>query len=457
LSTNANGRRGIIGLALATLIMVTIGAQSAHAGTWMQVSCENPDGTAASNDGWTTFANAQPPGSSEITQCGPGTPMVALVSDATAVAGSTVVGLQYAAPSGSVLSGGSVDVNLDADGTGMSSPGVYNGAEGQAGVEGPALGFDAGNVIFQCVDGPPQAFAPCQNGTDDFAGTIAIGSRGGGVFVDAACGGDSTAACNTGGRDGAWAQAKLISADLLLTNGSTPQASDFSGSALQPNTSGTAHVVFTATDPGGPGVYQATTAIDGKTVYSGTPDTNDGRCVAAGADPASGALMFDFAQPCRTTEVVDAPVPTAGISDGAHEFTVTLTDAARNSSTVFDQTITTSNPQTTPKPSGPGGLHAQFVIGWRWLHDTTRVRMIRVTHLPSNARVTIRCVGRRCPRLRASARGIRRVQAMLDKIVGRRLHAGEWLLLTVTAPHHRAERIAVVIRNNRKPLAKLLH
>jgi hypothetical protein len=457
LSTNANGRRGSIGLALAILITGTIGVQSAHAGTWMQVSCVNPDGSAASSDGWSTFANAQPAGSSESTQCGPGTPMVALVSDSTQVAGSTVVGLQYTAPSGSALSGGTVDVNLDADGTGMSSPGVYNGAEGQAGVEGPALGFDADNVIFQCVDGPPQAFAPCQNGTDDFVGALTIPNRGGGVWVDAACGGDSNEVCNTGGKAGAWAQAKLISADLLLTNGSTPQGTNLSGSALQPGASGTAHVVFTATDPGGPGVYQVTTAVDGKTVYTGTPDSNGGHCLAAGTDPGTGALMFDFAQPCPTTEVVDAPVPTAGLADGAHDLTVTLTDAARNSSTVFDQTITTSNPQTTPNPpSGPGRLHARFVIKWRWLHGTTRVRAIRVTHLPGNARVAVACAGRHCPHLRASARGIGRVQAMLAKVVGRRLHPGQSLLLTVTAPHHKAERIALVIRNNRKPLAKLL-
>lgn len=421
----------------------------------MQVSCVNPDGSAASNDGWSTFANAQSPGSSESTQCGPGAPMLALVSDATAVPGSTVVGLQYTAPSGSVLSGGTVNVNLDADGTGITNGG-FNGAEGQAGVEGPALGFDASNVIFQCVDGNPQAFAPCQNGSDDFAGPVSIPNRGGGVFLDAACGGVSNATCNSGGKDGAWAQAKLIWSHLLLTNDSTPQGSSFSGSALQPRARGTAHVVFTATDPGGPGVYLVTAGIDGRAVYIGTPDTNGGRCVAVGTDPTTGARMFDYAQPCRTTEVVDIPIPTAGLADGAHEMTMAVTDAAGNSSTVFDQTITTSNPQTTPKPSGPGSLRAQFVITWRWVRATTTVRKIHVRDLPGNARVTTRCVGRHCPRLRATARGIRRVDAMLRTLVGRRLRAGQSLRITVTAPQRKPERIALVIRNNRKPLAKLL-
>lgn len=423
----------------------------------MQVSCVNPDGSTASHDGWSTFGTAQA-GVSASTQCGPGSPMVALVSDAAPVAGSTVVGLQYTAPSGSALSGGAVEVNLDADGTGITNGG-YNGAEGQAGVLGPALGFDAGNVITQCVDGNPQAFAPCSNGTDDFAGTVAIPDRGGGVWVEAACGGVSNATCNTGGRNGAWATAKLIASDLLLTNGSTPQAANFSGSVLQPNASGTAHLVFTATDPSGPGVYQVSAAIDGTPVYTGTPDTNGGECVATGTDPATGSWMFGYAQPCRTTEVVDIPVPTTGVADGAHELTATVTDAAHNSSTVFDQSISVSNPvttTTTPKPAGPGSLHAQFVIKWHWLRAATEVRKIRVAHLPGNARVTVRCVGKHCPRLRARARGIRRVGAMLDKLVGRHLRPGQSLLLAVTAPQHTPERIALVIRYNRKPLAKLL-
>lgn len=437
------------------LIMALVGVQPAHAGTWMQVSCQNPDGTVASNDGWSTFGTAQA-GVSASTQCGPGSPMVALVSDAAPVAGSTVVGLQYTAPSGSVLSGGSVDVNLDADGTGITNGG-YNGAEGQSGVLGPALGFDAGNVIAQCVDGNPQAFAPCSNGTDDLAGAVAIPDRGGGVWVEAACGGISSADCNSGGRNGAWAQARLISSDLLLTNGSTPQATNFTGSVLQPNASGTAHLVFTASDPGGPGVYQVTAAIDGTPVYSGTPDTNGGQCVATATDSATGPWMFDYAQPCRTTEVVDIPIPTAGVSNGAHELTVTETDAARNTSTVFDQTISISNPQTTtPKPPGRGSLHAQFVIKWHWRGRTTEVVRIRVKHLPGNARVTVHCVGRHCPRLGASARGIRRVAAMLHKLDGRRLRAGQSLRLTVTAPHHKPERISVVMRDNREPLATLL-
>jgi hypothetical protein len=166
--------------------------------------------------------------------------------------------------------------------------------------------------------------------------------------------------------------------------------------------------------------------------------------------------MFDHQQPCPATEAVSIPVPTSGVADGSHEMAVSLTDAAGNTSPVLDQTITTSNPQTTPAPSGRRALHARFVISWRWAGTTTLLRSIRVTHLPRNARVAIHCAGTHCPRLRATARGSRKVARMLRKLGGRRLSAGQSLLITVTAGRHRAERIAVKIRNGLKPSARLL-
>ena len=45
---------------------------------------------------------------------------------------------------------------------------------------------------------------------------------------------------------------------------------------------------------------------------------------------------------------------------------------------------------------------------------------------------------------------------MLRKLEGRRLQAGQTLFITVTAPRHTAERIAVRIRSGRVPQARLL-
>jgi hypothetical protein len=166
--------------------------------------------------------------------------------------------------------------------------------------------------------------------------------------------------------------------------------------------------------------------------------------------------MFSHQQPCPATEAVSIPVPTEGVPDGSHELAMSVTDAAGNTSPVLDQTITTSNPQTTPKPSGHSALHARFVISWRWAGTRTVLRSIRVTHLARNARVAVRCAGKHCPRLRASAKGGRKVATMLRRLQGRHLTAGQSLLITVTAPRHKAERIAVEIRNGLKPSARLL-
>jgi hypothetical protein len=344
-----------------------------------------------------------------------------------------------------MLAGGSVDVNLDADGIGTD-------ASGTAVLYEPALNYP-GDVLFQCAAG----LAPCQNGTHDFSGVFSLPAGVGGDFVAAAgCGGDVGESCDSDASHGAWSLVQVVSSQLLLATDAAPQGADFGGAVLQPKARGTAHLVFTATDLGGPGIYQITVAIDGRAVWTGTPNTNGGECVPVGTDPSSGALMFDWQQPCPVTEVVDAPVPTTGLADGAHELTVTVTDAARTSSTVLDQTITTSNPQVTPTSGTPGAVHAQFVISWHWSGKHTLLRKITVRHLPRDARITVHCSGAHCPRLPIRSETAAHADKLLKGLDGRRLTDGDRLQITVTAPHRRAERIELQIRNNRGPRAHLL-
>jgi len=427
---------------------------AAHAGTWIQVSCVNPNGSAAPSDGWSAFTQGGVNvGDGNNTQCTPSVPMSVFLGTATAAANGHSETLQFTPPVGSTLTGGSLNVNLTAYG-GHAATGV-GGATAQADVLEPQDNLDQSDTVFSCIN----QFGCGNTGTYAYSGPVTLpANRGGNLYLTAICTATPGYQCdaNVGGSNGNWARAEVTSAQLLLANAAAPQGTSFSGDALQPNARGLAHLVFTASDPNGPGIYNVTAAIDGQVVYSGTPQSNDGTCVPVGSDPSTGALMFDFAQPCPPTEVVDVPVPTATLPDGRHELAVSVTDAARNSSTVLDQAITTSNPQTTPKPAGRGSLHTQFVVKWHWRGATTRVVWIHVQHLPRNARVTVHCAGRRCPRLGMSARGARRVEAMLRKLRGRRLRVGQSLLITVTAAHHRAERIALIVRNGRKPLAKLL-
>jgi hypothetical protein len=292
----------------------------------------------------------------------------------------------------------------------------------------------------------------------DFSGVVNLPNDAQGNLIAAAsCASGTGTSCDQNAKNDSWALMQVVWAHLLLSSSVSPTASGFTGSALQSPVRGTGHVVFTAAEAAGPGIYADSIAIDGQTVFSGTPNPNGGKCVPVGTDAGTGALMFDYQQPCLTSEVVDAPVPTAGLPDGPHELAVTVTDAAHNSSTVVDQTITTSNPQTTPAPSGRRTPRARFVISWRWLGATTVLRSIRVQNLARTARVAVRCAGRHCPRIRAHATGPRKVRALLRHLAGQRLKAGQSLLITVTARHLRPERIELQMRNGRAPLAKLLH
>ena len=447
MSKNAIGRRGISWLALAALVMVTIGAESARAGTWVQVSCVNPGGSAAPAEGWThSSAGPTDPWGLTNTQCSPGTPMFAELADLSAAPPSSVEYLSYQPPDGSTLFGGAVDVNLSADGYGNDATG-HPAAAAFAQLYEPSTS----TAFFQCV-----AFFQTCGPSPDFSGVVNLPSDAQGQLIaGAGCASGAGTSCNQNAKNNAWALVQIVWAHLLLTSSESPTGSGFSGSALQGSVRGAAHVVFDASEPTGPGIYDVSVAIDGQTVSAGTPSLNGGKCVPVGTDP-TGALMFDYQQPCLTSEVVDASVPTAGLPDGTHELAITVTDAAHNSSTVLDQTITTSNPQTTPNPRGRNVVRARFVISWTWSGATTLLRSIRVQRLPRRARVSVRCAGRSCPRLKAAATGSRRVSALLRRLGGRRLTAGQTLLITVTAPHRRAERIALTIRSGRKPAARLL-
>lgn len=431
----------------AFAVWLVLAAAPAQAGNWMHVSCVNPDGSAAPAEGWSGFATGNP-GYFSITNtnCAPGTPMLALLSSAQAVSANSGEYLQYTPPAGSTLIGGRAGITFHADGSGGFDNAI-------AALQEPTIAH--GDVFYRCVG----AFRVCGTtvGSSDVTTTVPLPSdRGGNLYVSAFCDGAAGTQCDRGGSQGAWARAQLSSADLLLSSSAAPQGTNFSGSALQRDANGTVHIVFTASDPGGPGVYRVAVGVGGRLVWAGTPNDNGGRCVPVGTDPGSGALMFDFQQPCPPTVVVDAPVPTRGLPDGRHQLTVAVIDAAQNVSPVLDQKITSFNPQHTPVPRSRHSVRAQFVISWSWAGRTTRLRSISVHDLPRRATVRVSCSGRRCPRLAAAAVHGDAVRRLLSALAGARFRAGDRLLITVTAPRRRRERIQLTIRDNRLPRARLL-
>jgi hypothetical protein len=320
-----------------------LGTSSAYAGEWMEVSCENPTLSAAPSEGWSSFATGAPGyGSNNGTGCGPGSPMYAILSSDAAAGVGSGENLQYTSPGGSTLIGGSVDVSMFADGGG------YN-ASGTAVAYTPDFAYNGSNVFFQCARG----LEPCSNGTNDFSGVLGLpANRGGSFYIGAGCGGAAGAACDEGGSEGAWALVRVWWANFLLANEATPAGSGVSGTLLSPNVSGTQELTFDAADPGGPGVYLVVVEIDGKSVYSGTPNNNGGKCAPVGS--SSGALMFDYNQPCPASESVDLPINTTNLADGQHTLKIVVQDAAGNSAVVYDGTITTKQPLNNSLGAQPG-------------------------------------------------------------------------------------------------------
>jgi hypothetical protein len=175
--------------------------------------------------------------------------------------------------------------------------------------------------------------------------------------------------CPTGIGSGPEASITINSAAFWLTSDTSPTGSGFSGTMLDADAHGTADIAFTAGDPNGPGVYTVKVLIDGKQLYSGTPDTNGGQCASQGSD--SDAPVFASLQPCPQSEAVDIPIDTTSLADGPHDLQVVVTDAAGNSATVLDQTITTANLTTvssllpTPAPSSTAGPVYAFALDKR--------------------------------------------------------------------------------------------
>ena len=415
----------------------------ARAGEWMQVACVNPTGSAAASQGWVGSLIDTSAGASATTTCGPGAPMSAVLGDAVPQPVGSGAVLTYTPPAGSVVVGGRLGLSLQA-------PGGGTGAGATALVYEPAQ-------VYPTDVRPPCAgtVSPCAAQGASYTGTLTLPvNLGGQLTVAAGCSGSFGFSCDTGGRDGAWAQAQVSAADVLLSTVARPAATRPAGAILGRPAHGTARLRLDATDPGGPGVYLVAATIDGRLARRVTPDANGGACAPVGTDRASGALMFDAAQPCPVSTVASLAIPTKGLPDGDHRLAVSVTDAAGATATVLRRTIVTANPLLTPPPQG--ALRVRFALSARWAAARTTLRSLTPRGLPHAARVTVSCAGAGCPRLSARAQPAARIGVLERALRGRVLRAGDRVLITVTAPGRGRERIAITIRSGRAPQLRLL-
>jgi len=333
---SCGGFSGLLIAALASVLLVlALSAASAQAGTWTLLSCRQPDGQPAPTDGWSTSANGGVGADSgDTNSCASGGALTAMTSGEAPQGAYEGPEWVFTAPPGSTIAGGTITATL-------SSP------HGQAWLATPTSTYDAANVIANC-----QYNLPC--GEDgSYTGAFPITHVGGtGLYAVAVCVGPYEGATTCPADGGIDAAVSVSSAAIELANDATPAASGFGGTLLSPNAQGTQELTFQASDSGGPRVYLVVVQIDGNTVYSGTPDNNEGRCVAIAR--SAGTLVFDHSQPCRTSESVDVPVNTATLPNGAHTLKVTVEDAAQNTSVVYDGQITTLQPSNDSLGALPG-------------------------------------------------------------------------------------------------------
>ncbi len=327
-------------------------------------------------------------------------------------------------PAGSSLVGGDLDIGMYAYGYGA-------GAQGTATAYTPEVSPDAADIVLQCAHGA----SPCSPMGNEFLGELEVPrGRGGDVYLSAGCAGTAGASCDEGASGGAWSQVKLWEAHLRLANSSTPGALDgiVGGTLLAGGAGarGTQSLTFTATDYAGPGVYSVTVQADGQTLYSATPDTNSGQCVPVGSSgngvwgSAAGTLWFDASQPCKQSEPIELPIDTTSVHDGEHTLLVSVTDAARNSSVVYDAPITTDN--------APRGEHGALSCGGA---GGGRQHALRP------ARRMVGADGRRRNRIRLSVGEMRRRGQRLPGDTGgrrRQLHRRGWRCrCSAAGTHHR--------------------
>ena len=300
----------------------------ANAGEWAQATCSD-GGEPVSTEGWAPgtvggYLSIVEPGNT-CAQVGGSLSLRDEVGYQLPNSGPMWV---YSAPAYSTIQGGSITLSL-------ASPG------GQAYLSTPNNSTDVGELVVMCTE---LCKTVKENTlTDYYHG----GSR---LYAVTECIPPSGNEYCSSGLD---AQMNIKSATILLANEAKPTGTGFTGTLLNNPASGRASLSFTARDEHGPGIYRATVQIDGHTIWSGTPDLNEGECVAHGT--YEGALKFRNQQPCPQETNVHTEVQTGTLAEGQHQLKVEVEDAAGNKATVYAGTITIDNqpPAATPVAAPP--------------------------------------------------------------------------------------------------------
>ncbi len=182
------------------------------------------------------------------------------------------------------------------------------------------------------------------------------------------------AVCPELGGDPCIASNHLYALVATLEDDTAPTAEEVSGSLVEPGVlQGLVGVTFDATDTGS-GLYRAAVIVDGTTVASEVIDANGGHCEPLDAASGGGVLRFGWAVPCALSASASLEFDTSALDDGSHSASVTVSDAAGNTATVWSGTIETDNAPRggAPQVSGEAAQGSTLsAVSGSWYPDPT--------------------------------------------------------------------------------------
>lgn len=287
----------------------------AQAGTFTVWSCHRPDGQAAPLDRWSSAITA--PYIDNWSSCANGgagafgTSILAAPHPGhshgywrfAAPAGTSVVAFQYSR---------SVSV---------ADWAAYNLFQGQTAI------FDSAHLRETCWAAMGCASLP--NNTLTFSNLPNVDGM---LVLTEACGKDSSCDAASNG------VSSISRAGVTLEDSDAPTFSGVSGSLVSGSPlSGNASLSVQAADVGS-GLYRIRTAVDGMTIENRVIDDNGARCATVGP-----GRDFAYAVPCRLSWTTGTTIDTTRLAEGRHGLVVAIEDAAGNTTTVVNQTITVDN------------------------------------------------------------------------------------------------------------------
>jgi hypothetical protein len=345
--------------ALLALLLASLLAPGAQAGSFHVYTCRTPNGEAAPADGWSgsktgTYTYAQ-------NTCQLGGALIAALGDQPArTANTDVATWAFGAAASEHLAAATLWRAGDADG------GAAINATYQFWFAGPENLNNPANAFGQCAGG-----STCPAGVGTTGQPFAAENRlnvpgpnlGGHLYLNASCSGQAEYNCPQGKGDanGYAAVVYLYAADLVLEQTAGPSASNVGGELAGGATvSGTSDVMFTASDPGS-GVYEAVFSFDGNVVQSTVVNENGGRCKNVG-QTGDGLPAFLYLQPCLASVSADIGFDTTRVSNGSHHLVVSVIDAAGNSSPVLDRNVVIANPTAGGSSTSPSGAAGGTIV-----------------------------------------------------------------------------------------------